>query len=159
MQHRNRWMIVVLIISSLYLAACGQTQEAATTEESQPIQLSEPNGDNPRSETLTEDAAKRLDIQTAEVQDMMVDGAQQKVIPYAAILYDTEGATWVYLNKDGPLTFVRHPITVKDIQGDQAFLFRRPAFRQCHCDGRSNRVVRCRVRVRRRITARGGYKP
>lgn len=122
MQYRNRWMLVVLIISSLYLAACGSPQEAATSEENQPIHLSEPDGDNPRIETVTEDAAKRLDLQTAEVQDMMVDGAQQRVIPYAAILYDTEGATWVYLNKDGPLTFVRHPVTVKDIKGDQAFL-------------------------------------
>jgi hypothetical protein len=119
-------MIVILIISSLYLAACGQTQEA-TTEEEHPIQVEKDlPGDEPTREVVSEDAAKRLDLQTAEVQDMMVDGAQQKVVPYAAILYDTEGATWVYLNKDGPLTFVRHSITVKDIRGDQAFLLDGP---------------------------------
>ena len=121
MRHSNRWMIVILMSSSLYLAACGPSPEAVAPEENAPVQLAPADGDNPRSETLTEEAAKRLDIQTAEVSDTVVDGAQQKVVPYAAVIYDTEGATWVYLN-EGPLTFTRHPITVKDIKGDQAFL-------------------------------------
>lgn len=120
MQHRKHWLVVALIVSSLHLAACGQAPEAAI-EESQPIQLAPADGDNPRSATLTEEAARRLDIQTAEVRDMEVNGAQQKVVPYAAVIYDTEGATWVYLNTE-PLTFIRHPITVTDIEGDQALL-------------------------------------
>ena len=70
---------------------------------------------------MTEDAAKRLDIQTATISEAEVNGAKRTVIPFAAIIYDTEGATWVYLNPEH-LTFVRHPITVDDIKGDQAFL-------------------------------------
>jgi hypothetical protein len=70
---------------------------------------------------LTAEAVKRLDIQTATVREAQVNGAQRKVIPYAAIIYDTQGNTWVYLNP-APLTFVRHPVAVTDIQGDQAVL-------------------------------------
>jgi len=91
------------------------------TEENHPITIENLTGAEPTRETLTEDAAKRLDLQTAAASDVQVNGAQRTVIPYAAIIYDTEGATWVYLNTE-PLTFVRHPVTVDDIKGGQAFL-------------------------------------
>ena len=116
-----RRMVVVLIFACLLVSACGQGQDAATTEENHSITVEELQGEEPTRETLTEDAAKRLDIQTATASDVEVNGAKRTVIPYAAIIYDTEGATWVYLNPK-PLTFVRHPITVDDIKGDQAFL-------------------------------------
>jgi len=48
-------------------------------------------------------------------------GSQQKVIPYSAILYDTQGATWVYMSAD-PLTYVRTPVVVEYIDGDMAIL-------------------------------------
>lgn len=47
--------------------------------------------------------------------------AQQKVIPYAAIIYDLHGDTWAYTSP-APLTFVRHPISVDYIEGDLAVL-------------------------------------
>lgn len=121
MKKHFRWLIVVLIGACLLLSACGQGSGAATTEEDQQVTVEELQGEEPTRETLTEDAAKRLDIQTAAVGEAEVNGAKRTVIPYAAIIYDTEGATWVYLNPE-PLTFVRHPITVDDIKGDQAFL-------------------------------------
>ena len=48
-------------------------------------------------------------------------GTQQWVIPYAAVLYDTHGDTWVYTKIDY-LTFVRAPIIVEYIEGDLAVL-------------------------------------
>ena len=113
-------MVVVLLLACLILAACGQASEA-TTEEEHPVTVEQLEGAEPTREILTEDAAKRLDIQTAAVSDADVGGAKHSVIPYASIIYDTAGATWVYLNPE-PLTFVRHPITVDDIKGDQVFL-------------------------------------
>jgi len=121
MKKQYCWLVVVLVFTSLLISACGQGSEATTTEEDRPVAVEELQGEEPTRETLTEDAAKRLDIQTATVQDAEVGGAKRTVIPYAAIIYDTEGATWVYLNP-APFTFVRHPVTVDDIQGDQAFL-------------------------------------
>ena len=121
MKKQYRRMVVVLMFACLLVSACGQTPEVATTEENPNIKVEQLEGEDPTREIVTEDAAKRLDIQTATVAEAQVNGAQRTVIPYAAIIYDTEGATWVYLNPE-PLTFVRHPIAVDRIQGDQAFL-------------------------------------
>jgi hypothetical protein len=121
MTNHYRLMVVVLLSACLLISACGQSPEATTTEENPNVTVEELTGAEPTRETLTEDAAKRLDIQTAAARDVEVNGAKRTVIPYAAIIYDTEGATWVYLNP-APLTFVRHPIAVDDIKGDQAFL-------------------------------------
>ena len=79
------------------------------------------DGEEPTRLTLTADAAKRLDIQTATVLDAQVNGTQRKVIPYSAILYDIQGGTWVYISPV-QLTFVRTSVTVDYIEGDQAVL-------------------------------------
>jgi hypothetical protein len=121
MKQNYCWMVVALTLACLLVSACGQAPETATTEENPNIKVEQLDGQEPTREIVTEEAAKRLDLQTAPVSAAQVNGAQQAVIPYAAIIYDTEGATWVYLNTE-PLTFVRHPITVDDIKGDQAFL-------------------------------------
>jgi hypothetical protein len=44
-----------------------------------------------------------------------------QVVPYAAVLYDARGNTWVYTNPT-PLTFVRHAIHIDYIEGDLAVL-------------------------------------
>jgi hypothetical protein len=119
MRNNYRWMAVVLLIACLPLAACSQAP--ATTPEDRPATVEHLEGAEPTRVTLTEDAAKRLDIQTATVRDAEDNGAQRKVIPYSAILYDTQGDTWTYTNPE-PLTFVRHHIVVDRIEGDQAFL-------------------------------------
>jgi hypothetical protein len=48
-------------------------------------------------------------------------GERRKVVPYAAVLYDTRGDTWVYTNPE-PLVFVRHRVSVDYIEGDLAVL-------------------------------------
>jgi hypothetical protein len=42
-------------------------------------------------------------------------------VPYAAVLYDATGNTWVYTNTE-PLVFIRHPISIETIVGDEAIL-------------------------------------
>ena len=121
MKQHYRWMVVVLLSACLLISACGPAPAETVTEENQAVTVEELTGAEPTRETLTEDAAKRLDLQTAEVRDAEVNGAKRTVIPYASIIYDTEGATWVYLSPE-PLTYVRHQISVDDIKGDQAFL-------------------------------------
>jgi hypothetical protein len=48
------------------------------------------------------------------------------VVPYASIIYDNQGATWVYAG-DGPLSFVRESVTIEEIQGDQVIVKDGPA--------------------------------
>ena len=52
-------------------------------------------------------------------------GKPQKVIPYAAVLYDARGNSWIYTNPE-PLVFVRHRIDVEYIEGDRAVLLQGP---------------------------------
>jgi len=117
MKHINGWMVFILIVAGLLLSACSQKPADIATEAESPAKVEHLDGAEPTRVTLTEDAAKRLDIQTAAVSGT----ATQKVIPYASILYDTQGDTWVYTNP-APLVFVRSPITVDHIEADQAFL-------------------------------------
>jgi len=49
------------------------------------------------------------------------DGEKRKVIPYAAVLYDAKGNTWVYTNPEQHV-FIRKPIQIDTIVGDEAFL-------------------------------------
>ncbi|HEY2955577.1 MAG TPA: hypothetical protein VGK89_10065 [Candidatus Eisenbacteria bacterium] len=121
MKHRSRWLLAILIPACLWLASCKPGTEAAA-EEAGPAKVEHLKGAEPTRVTLTEEAAKRLDIQTAEVRDL---GAG-KAIPYAAVLYDTDGNTWTYLSPE-PLVFVRHRITVDRIDGELALLSDGPA--------------------------------
>jgi len=123
MQHRNRWMIVVLILAALLLAACAQTPAKASKVE--PAKVEPIEGSDFKRVTLTEKAAQRLDVQTAPVRNEEVDGAQRLVVPYAAVLYGLQGETWAYTNPE-PLVFVRYPIDVDHIEGDLAILLEGP---------------------------------
>ncbi len=50
---------------------------------------------------------------------------QQKVVPYAAVYYDAQGASWVYVNSR-PQAFERRRISVERVVGDLAVLSEGP---------------------------------
>ena len=112
MKHTKHWIAGALIVAGLQLAACGQTTAPAATH-AQPAKVEHIEGSELSRVILTAEAAKRLDIQTIQVQD--------KVVPYASVIYDLHGVTWAYTNPE-PLTFVRHRIDVDRIDGDRAIL-------------------------------------
>jgi hypothetical protein len=115
MRHRDRWLSAALVIAVLLLSACAQgTSEVGETE---PVQVKPTDGTNLARLTLTEQAAKRLDIKTAPTGT----SGRQTAIPYSAVLYDKDGDTWVYTNPEH-LVFVRAPIIVDRVRGDLAFL-------------------------------------
>lgn len=119
MQHRNRWMIVFLIMAVLPLAACTQKQASASSEK--PAVVEPIEGSEFKRVVVTEKAAKRLDIQTASIRREQVKSTQRLAVPYAAVIYGLHGETWVYTNPQ-PLTFVREAVTVDYIEGDTAYL-------------------------------------
>jgi hypothetical protein len=128
-QH-NRWLVVLimasLLLSAVVLAGCGNALVVAEGANPAKVEHLEKGPEVSRI-TLTEDAAKRLDIQTAQVQDAKAAaGAKQLTIPYAAVLYDTTGKTWVYTTS-AAMVFVRSPVTVDHIDGNQAVLTAGPA--------------------------------
>lgn len=128
MKFNNHWMLALLIAACLPLSACQKAQDVAEEKEGKsPAEIKRLNGeDGPAQITLSEEAARRLDIQTASVVEGDVNGAKQKTIPYAALIYDTSGETWVYTNPQ-PETFIREQIKVDRIDGDKVVLAQGPA--------------------------------
>ena len=124
MKYINRLALALLIIISLQLTACAPKE--TKVEKIQPFQLEEIDGSDLKRVILTAKAAERLDIQTSAVRDEQVNGSKRKVVPYAAVIYDLQGATWLYTNP-APLTFVRESITVDFIEGDRAVLVNGPS--------------------------------
>ncbi len=111
MKHINRWILVTLIFAGLLLSACGA--KTAGPDKIPPSQLEKIEGTDLSKVILTEKAAERIGVETVSVSGMEV--------PYAAVIYDIEGNTWIYTNPE-PLTFVREPIMIDHIEGDTAFL-------------------------------------
>jgi hypothetical protein len=105
----------VLVVGVL-LGGCGG--EVAEEGDAQPAVVE--HGTEVDRVVLTREAAKRLDIHTAEVRKGDRN-ARRTVIPYSAVLYDPDGATWTYTNP-APLVFARQDITVDRIEGKSAFL-------------------------------------
>jgi outer membrane lipoprotein-sorting protein len=115
----NRVTALCLVVLGLALSACGGSSDSAAPVE--PAQITKLAG-GVNQITLTADAARRIDVKTTAVKS---DGGDT-VIPYSAVLYDPDGATWTYTNPK-PLVFVRADITVKNITGERAILTKGPA--------------------------------
>ncbi len=124
MWHRIPWLIAALMALPLFLVGCGGgSSEAAAEEEcTGPACVALIEGTELSTVTLTEQAAQRLAIETASVQQ---NGAK-RAIPYSAVLYSPTGETWAYVSTK-PLTFVREAIVVDRIDGDKAFLSKGPS--------------------------------
>ena len=122
MSHRNRWMVLVLVAAGLTLPAC-RGGAPGKVEKVKPAVVEHVEGSELSKVTLTEKAMERLDIATAPVRDAMVKltASTRRVVPYAAVLYDAHGDTWVYTSPEAR-TFVRHSIGVDFIEGDLAVL-------------------------------------
>ena len=111
MKRINLFLLILMIVAALQLAACGPN--STPVDKINPSTLEEIEGSDLQRVILTEKAAERIDVQTVPVSGL--------VVPYSAVIYDTEGNTWIYTNP-APLTFVRAPIVIDHIEGDQAFL-------------------------------------
>jgi hypothetical protein len=107
----NWFLLTALILGSLLLPACANESERA--EKIEPAKIEPIEGTEFKRVILTEKAAQRIDVQTVE--------ARGTTLPYAAVIYDTKGNTWVYTSPS-PLTFVRQAIEISRIDGDTAIL-------------------------------------
>lgn len=108
-----------LAIAGLLLTGCSQAPAPATREEAIHI---EELASGLKTLTLSAKAAERLGVATAPVA---ASGATL-TIPYAAIIYDAEGATWAYVNSE-PLVYTRAAVIVDEIEGDTAVISEGPA--------------------------------
>jgi hypothetical protein len=110
----------VLLALAFLAAGCGGSSDSGTSEQAATVE--QVSGTDTYRITLSAEAAKRLDIQTASVEE----AGGGTVVPYAAVFYSPSGDTWAYASPE-PLTFVREAIVVDRIEGDQAILSKGPA--------------------------------
>ena len=126
MHHRSYWMIGVVAAAGLGLAGCSTASiDLPAVANEPPSHVEAIEGSELSRVTLSERAAQRLGIETAEVSSEEIEGTSRQIIPYGAVIYDSSGATWTYTSPE-PLIFVRHPITIDAIDGDRAVLSEGP---------------------------------
>lgn len=125
MSLRIRSATVVVLLASLHLAGCREKARTAVEEDPRPAKVEHLGGREPARVTLTPKAVDRLGIQTAPARDEAARGLARLVVPYAAVLYDTEGGTWLYTNPS-PGVYIRRRITIDQIRSGQATLLDGP---------------------------------
>lgn len=125
---RYIFIVSVLIIAALgiwsWQSPRGAEADTATADEPAHVELIE--GTELSRVVLTQKAAERLDIQTADARDEQIGGTARRVIPYSAVLYDENGNAWTYTSPEA-LVYVRQAVTIERIEGDLAILTEGPA--------------------------------
>jgi hypothetical protein len=118
LQHCVRVAVGPVLVAALQLPLSAVTFSALAEAAVKipPAQVEPVAGTQLKRIKLNAKAAQRLDVQTAEVRE---GPSGKKVIPYPSIVYDLNGAAWVYINPE-PLTYVRHSVTVALISGLEA---------------------------------------
>lgn len=106
---------LALVVAAVVLAGCQEVP--SNLVKSQPYEL-EPTADpDIQRVKLADRIAKNIDLRTAEVT---ADGADT-LVPHAALIYNPEGKVFVY-TKPEPQIYVRAPVTVGAVSGDQVVL-------------------------------------
>lgn len=124
MNLKTRWlMLILLLIAAPLISSCSDQASATKIE---PAIVEAVEGTEFNRVILTQKAAERLGIQTEEISEVEINGADELVVPYSAILYGLFGETWVY-TQIGENTYTRAPITVDYIQDDMVVLHDGPA--------------------------------
>lgn len=126
-------MVVVIVVPLVsFWAASGRsstTDMPSAGSDDGPARLETVPGAGVHRVVLSEAAAERIGIETAPVtarerylaSAASEAGGQSLTIPYAAVLYDAQGNTWVYTSPE-PLVFVRHRVNIDFIDGGDAVL-------------------------------------
>ena len=109
-----------LVVAAVAVTACGGS--SGDSGGGEPATVTPIKGTDLNQVTLSAEAAKRLGIETAAVQQ---DGARTTV-PYGAVVYNANGSTFTYTSPK-PRVYVRAPITVVRIAGGEAVLSKGPA--------------------------------
>jgi hypothetical protein len=114
---RSLALALLLGSLSLPLAACTQVEEFESTYSPTKVTPIEGGDEDIQQVTFTAGAARRVGLQT----DIVRPSGRETSIPYAALIYNEEGATYTYVSPK-PLVFVREPIDIDHITRDRVVL-------------------------------------
>jgi len=121
MGRRQGSIAVASVILALPLSACAEVEEEVAGGY-QPSKLEPIKGSAHQRVTFTDEGAERVGLKTAPIRR---GSGHQVVVPYAALIYDPEGKTYVYKSHKRP-SFVRAEVQVDRIDGDRVLLSRGP---------------------------------
>lgn len=105
-----------IIVISLFCFLFFHLNLAFSTKPDPAVKLEKIGDTGISSVTITAEAVNRLGIKTIKVSD-----SAPMIIPYAALIYDPDGGTWIYTNP-APQVFVRKSIAVDKIEGENVHL-------------------------------------
>jgi hypothetical protein len=122
---RQTLRLAVMVPVGAAIAIVGGIQllptSAASPEAARdPARLVKVPGTDRTQVVLDRTAATRLDVHTVAVAPG-ASGGSNKVIPYAALLYDAVGRTFTYVRVK-PLTFERTSIDVASVEGERVLV-------------------------------------
>lgn len=119
MQLRIGRTLAVLVVAAV-VVACGQPT-SVTTPKLEAVVVEKIEGSDLQRLSLSARAAERLGVQTTPVGASPTGGTGGRAVPYSAIIYDADGATWTYTSPE-TLVFLRHEVVVDHISDDTAIL-------------------------------------
>ena len=108
--------VVAVVVAMGATTGCTEVEEAAPHVH-QPAHLEPIDGSDVQTVKFDERGAEQVSLQTASVQRQ----GDHRVVPYAALIYDGQGASWVYTSPE-PLTYVRVAVDVVRIEDDRVLL-------------------------------------
>jgi hypothetical protein len=112
----------MLVPLAMLATACGGTIADKYVIEGEPAHAEPIAGTDQVKVTMTEQAARRIGLETAVVQKT----AKGLAVPASATFVDPEGHWWVYTNPN-PFVYVRQGITVQREEGDLRYYTSGPA--------------------------------
>lgn len=83
----------------------------------EPASVGAATADGVKPVTLTEEGARRVGLATSSVTTV----GSRSAVDYAALIYDSSGATWVYTAPE-PLTFLRFQVEVAEVEQNRVVL-------------------------------------
>ena len=111
------WRVaVLLVLGAPALTGCTEVESAAV-DGYQPAELVHEAGSDVQRVRFTGEGARRTGL---ELEPLVRSGGHT-VAPYAALMYDPGGATFVYTQPE-PLTFERTEVQVERVEGERVLL-------------------------------------
>jgi hypothetical protein len=107
---------VVAVAAIASLAGCAEI-EVPIAEPYEPAHLESTGPDQPARVILTDEAQRRIQLQTTKVR--LEDGDLE--VEHAALVFDKKGKPWVF-TVVGPLTYLRAPVKIKEIDDELMIL-------------------------------------
>lgn len=121
----QRRAAATLVVLGLAAAGCNAATSVGDAPQEKPAKVEAIQGKNVKSVTLTEQAMKRVGVETTTV----AAAPTGTVVPYQAVLYTPDGNTWVF-TVAAPRQYVREQVTIANVGGSagtEAFLSSGPA--------------------------------